>query len=88
MEKKPTKRTVVNRLNRELAKIGNNVPLQEWLDKASEIHPAVAKALEGFYCGPEGKMHDKVPGLEYEIWLDMGWYKVSTVEKVEFAYFS
>jgi hypothetical protein len=85
---KPSKRTVINRLNRKLAKIGSNVPLQEWLDKASEIHPAVAKALDGWYCGEKGNIHLEVPGLEYDIWIDMGWYKVSTVARVEFAYFS
>ena len=82
-----TKAALVNQLNRTLAQIPTNCPLQEWLDKASEINPSVAKALEGVYCGREGRIHEAVEGLPREIYLTMGWHTVST-PKVEYAYFS
>jgi len=85
--KRQTKRSLLNSLNRELTGIGANVPLQEWLDKAAKINPNVSKALDGMYCGHEGRIHEQVEGFDYEIYLTMGWHTVTTA-RVEYAYFS
>jgi len=86
--KKPSKTTMLNSLNRELSELGSNLPLQTWLDKASQINQPVAKALDGIYCGREGRIHVEVEGLERPVWLTMGWHTVSTTPRVEYAYFS
>lgn len=85
--KRQTKRSLLNSLNNKLAEIGTNVQLQEWLDKAAQIDPGVAKALEGMYCGHDGRIHEPVEGLGHDIYLTMGWHRVATV-RVEYAYFS
>lgn len=82
-----TKQNLLNFLNTELNKIPLLSSLQDWLDAASKINPAIAKALDGMYCGTEGRIHEQIEGLPHEIWLTMGWYKVTTV-RVEYAYFS
>lgn len=82
-----TKRSLLNHLNNQLNAIGTNRPLQEWLDQASAINSSIAKALNGMYCGHDGRIHEQVEGLGHEIWLTMGWHTVSTV-RVEYAYFS
>lgn len=79
---------MLNSLNSEISNLGSNLPLQEWLDKASKINPSVANALEGIYCGREGRIHEEVVGLDRPIWLTMGWYTVDSTPKVEYAYFS
>jgi hypothetical protein len=58
--------------------------LQDWLDEASQISPEFSKALEGIYCGREGRIHEE---LCDGIYITMGWYTVNT-PKVEYAYVS
>ena len=82
----PTKRQMVNHLNTLLNKIPNNTPLEQWLKQASEIDPRLNEALEGIYCGREGRIHEQLG--ESNIWLTMGWNTVLNTPKVEYAYFS
>ena len=86
--KPPTKKQMINALSKLLCKIPSNTPLQEWLDKASELHPSLQKALEGIYCGREGKIHEQLPDFGYDVWITMGWNTVSTTPRVEYAYLS
>lgn len=69
-----------NQLNRQLAQI-KDMSLQGWLDEASKIF---GDAVEGIYCGREGRIHVEVGSGLY---LTMGWYTVNT-PKVEYAYVS
>lgn len=79
---------MLNSLNSQLSSLGTNLPLQTWLDKASDLSPSIAEALEGIYCGRDGRIHEEVKGLERPVWLTMGWYTVDSTPKVEYAYFS
>jgi hypothetical protein len=61
--------------------------LQDWLDEAARL-PGLEDALEGIFCGREGKIHEPLTG-EYEgLYISMGWYTVSSNPKVEYAYVS
>ena len=82
-----TKQNMLNFLNTELGKIPLLSPLQDWLDAAAKINPSIATALDGIYCGQDGRIHEQIPNLPHDIWLTMGWYTVTTA-RVEFAYFS
>jgi hypothetical protein len=85
---KPSKRTVVNGLNRELNALGTNLPLQTWLEAASAINPSVSEALDGIYCGSDGRIHVEVSNMGHFIWLTMGWHTVLNTPRVEYAYVS
>jgi hypothetical protein len=85
--KKQTKKSLLNSLNKQLNAIGTNVPLQQWLDEAAKISKYVATALDGMYCGHDGKINEEVIGYDYPIFITMGWHTVTTA-RVEYAYFS
>lgn len=86
--KPPTKRQMVNALSKPLCDIPSNTPLQEWLDKASALHPSLAKALDGMYCGHEGRIHEQLPDFGHDVWITMGWNTVADKPRVEYAYLS
>lgn len=75
-------------LNSKLSKIPSRTVLQDWLNQASGICPELATALEGIYCGREGRVHQKLTGGFESIYLTMGWYTVTDTPRVEFAYVS
>lgn len=81
------KRKLIRQINGALSKIGV-VPLQEWLDRAADLHPAIAQAVEGIYCGREGKVHQELSGELAGIWLTFGWYTPGSTPRVEYAYAS
>lgn len=85
--KRQTKKSLLNSLNKQLANIGSNVALQTWLDEAAKISTYVSAAIEGMYCGHEGKIHEEVIGYNHSIYIIMGWHTVTTA-RVEYAYFS
>jgi hypothetical protein len=80
---KQSKRSLLNCLNNKLAKL-DGLPLAEWLEQSK----AIVTLEDGIYCGREGRTNEKVLGVEYDIWLTMGWYTVDKTPKVEFAYVS
>jgi hypothetical protein len=59
--------------------------LQEWLEKVSNISPEFSAAVEGIYCGREGRIHEE---LCDGVYITMGWHTDSTNPKVEYAYVS
>ena len=75
-----------NFLEKQLRKIPNNSSLQEWLDKTSKIAPDLATALEGIYCGHEGRIHQEIGGEYKGIYIVMGWHTVAETPRVEYAY--
>jgi hypothetical protein len=79
-----TKRTQLNQWNKALSKIEDK-RLQPWLAEASKISPEFSTALEGIYCGREGKIKEE---LCDGIYIVMGWYTISDNPKVEYAYVS
>jgi hypothetical protein len=81
--KKQSKKSLLNHLNGQLAKL-NLLPLPEWLEKSKEI----IQTEDGIYCGREGCVKEQVLGVEHEIWLTMGWYTVDKIARVEYAYLS
>lgn len=81
--KKMSKRSLLNNLNNQIAKL-DGLPLSQWLDAASKIIPME----DGIYCGREGRVKEQIQITDYEIWLTMGWYTVSDTPKVEYAYLS
>lgn len=80
---KQTKKTLLNQLNNRLSKL-NGLSLSDWLEKSKEI----ITIEDGIYCGREGRVNEKIQGVEHDIWLTMGWYTVDTIPKVEYAYLS
>ena len=76
----------IKTLNKALAAL-TGLPLQQWLNKASIICPELQQALEGMYCGKEGKIHEELQGDYKGIFVTMGWYTV-VQPKVEYAYCS
>ena len=75
-----------NNLNKALSKINNTI-LNDWLKEASDICPEISEALEGIYCGREGKIHEELGGQFKGIYLTMGWYTIHH-PRVEYAYIS
>ena len=61
-----------------------SITLSEWLKEASGISPEFSTALEGIYCGNEGRIHEE---LCDGIFITMGWNTITT-PKVEYAYVS
>lgn len=70
-------------LNNQLNKIEVK-NLNDWLKEASKI-PELTTALEGIYCGKEGRIHSKLE--DYNIYITMGWYTVDQTI-VEYCYVS
>lgn len=83
-----TKKSLLNSLNRDLSKLGTNLQLQEWIDRASEVRPEISEALDGIYCGHEGNLKEEIKIDAHTVYLVMGWYTVANNPKVEYAYFS
>jgi hypothetical protein len=75
------------KLNNALAKIKSKV-LQDWIDEASDICPELEIALQGIYCGREGRIHEQLPSPYSSCYITMGWHTVANDPKVEFAYIS
>lgn len=82
---KAQKRRMYNKLLSRIVHKNRNLTLQEWLDEASKINIEVSAALEGIYCGLEGRVHEEI---EDGLFLTMGWYSVVDVSRVEYAYVS
>jgi len=72
------------RLNNLLSKIKTK-NLQEWLSEASKI-PELASALEGIYCGREGKINEELSCGK--LYISMEWYCIDGPARVEYAYVS
>jgi hypothetical protein len=83
METKQTKR---NRLRAQLFKIESNIPLQEFLDRASAVSDDMSAALDGIYCGREGEVRCEPVG-DYAF-ITFGWYTTFQTPRVEFCYIS
>jgi hypothetical protein len=79
---------IKDRINRHLANLSKGtVSLQTFLDEASKLDKQLALALEGIYCGEEGRIHEAVPGTKW--WIAMGWYsRIAGKPIVEYAYLS
>jgi hypothetical protein len=75
-----------NNLNKALNKISSQI-LDLWLKEASDICPELSEALEGIYCGHEGRIHEELGGFYKGLYITMGWCKINHT-KVEFAYVS
>jgi hypothetical protein len=75
-----------NHLNNALSKISSSI-LDDWIREASKICPELSEALEGIYCGHEGRIHEELGGFYKGLFITMGWYKINTA-KVEFSYVS
>lgn len=81
----PTKRTVRNRINRELGKsidtYHEEIPLDEIFDIVkSHGHTVVDKAGDewsGILCGEIGQMNARIIG-QYEYYLHLSWYKMQS----------
>ena len=64
------------------------LPIDEFAHKASVIHPEIASALDGFYCGRSGEIREPVFGDRL---LCMQWHTNSDSAlnaRVEWAYIS
>ena len=72
------------RLNNLLNKIEAK-DLQTWLKEAQEI-PELIQALEGIYCGREGRIHEQLSCGR--LYITMGWYRIEGPARVEYAYIS
>lgn len=57
------------------------------LEEASDICPELSQALEGIYCGREGRIHEELGGFYKGLYITMGWFTINQT-KVEFAYVS
>jgi hypothetical protein len=77
------KRKEKHRLNKRLATLANKrMSLSDWLKAASEMHEDLHTALEGIWCGTEGRQTTVMPG--WNAMICVGWYN----GKVEWAYIS
>lgn len=76
----------LKQLRNAVANSANGLPvLQDWLNNVSQIHPAVADAIAGVYCGTEGKdVTDPIIGFTGDHSIVVGWY----AGHVEYAYVS
>lgn len=85
------------KLSNQLAKLTNPpLPLSDFLDRATELHPVMAGRLEGIWCGREGRVQLEAYGgfddqgqrvfdeLGPNHLVVIGWYD----GKVEYAYVS
>lgn len=60
-------------IQREVYKLGNQrLPLTDWLHQASNVDSLVSQAIEGIYCGREGRIHEQLGGTRY--WIVASWY--------------
>lgn len=73
---------------KSLSSIATPLLLQTWLNMVSAISTEFSEALEGIYCGREGRVHVPLNGEYSGVWLDFGWYTVQSNPKVEYAYVS
>jgi hypothetical protein len=62
--------------------------LSDWLDAAASISKEMVEAVEGIYCGREGRIHVQLTGDYNKCWITMGWHTVANTPKVEYAYVS
>ena len=76
----------LNGIRKALHKLPQNMSLQDWLDAAVDIHPAVNAALTGFYCGHDGSIAAE---LDEKHLICMMWHERENGRKVvEAAYIS
>jgi hypothetical protein len=68
----------------KLAKTSDGLPaFSIWLDRVVALnHPLLTEAVEGFWCGSEGRATVDMPGSKSS--LCVGWYN----GRVEWAYIS
>ncbi len=76
----------LNSIKKALYKMPQDMSLQDWLDAAVEIHPAVSAALSGFFCGHDGDVAELIDDGHM---ICMGWHERHGGRKVvEYAYIS
>jgi hypothetical protein len=73
-----------NFLNKKLNTIQEK-NLSTWLNRASSICPELSEALDGIYCGEQGRIHQELGVFYSGLYITMGWYKITST-KVEYAY--
>lgn len=72
---------------RKAVYVTSRVPLQEWINKVSQVDQLLSNAVEGIYCGEDGEMREQIG--EYPHFLLMQWHSVTPGNpKVEVAYIS
>lgn len=60
-------------IRKEIGKLSSKMlSLQDWIDSAKQIDPLVDEAVEGIYCGTEGRMNVQLGNTRY--YLFMMWY--------------
>jgi hypothetical protein len=71
-------------LRNDIAACSTGLPtVQVWLDRVACVgHPAISAAVEGIWCGRDGREVLDVEGLDLK--LVVGWHN----GKVEFSYLS
>lgn len=73
----------ITTMRRQITTATSDLPmLQTWIDRVAAIHPDLATAVEGIYCGTDGRMREGVPNTNKV--LVMGWHN----GRVEFGYLS
>ncbi len=73
-------------IKKALYKLPQDMTLQDWLNAAVEIHPAVNAALSGFFCGHDGNITEKIDDGHM---ICMMWHERENGRKVvEAAYIS
>ena len=78
----------IQKLSNRLALLAQGGPtLSKFLELATGLHPEIDRALEGMYCGREGRIAE--PCFDNTRTLAMGWYTVldnAKCARVEYVY--
>jgi hypothetical protein len=69
-------RRAITTATRDLPELGT------WLERVEQIHPDLATAVAGIYCGRDGRLSEEVPNTNKL--LVMGWHN----GRVEYGYIS
>lgn len=74
---------ITPRMRRAVAAASDGLPrLQTWIDRVSAIDPIFATAVDGVWCGSDGREAIDLPGTRSM--LCVGWYR----GHVEYSYLS